>query len=144
MGKGKFNKFGPAFLKPSKRDLEAIQKQRAKEEKELMEKMNIPPRDEEKYPMPGEDEVKEAGAFLYTANSVASSYDGNLQALLWKFNIDTMYALRANSGQEELFALIKSLTNLKEYMATSKNPLFAAPVNSGAKTNEGQEKPVEG
>lgn len=144
MGKGKFNKAGPTFLKTSKKDLEAIQKQRDKEEKELIEKMNIPPRDENKYPMPDEKEVKEAGAFLYTANSVASSYDENLQALLWKFNIDTMYALRANSGQDELFALIKSLTNLKEYLASSKNPLFAAPINSEAKINEGQEKPVEG
>lgn len=123
----------PAFLKPSKRDVEALNKKRLEEEKELVKKMNIPERDETKYPMPEEKEIKEAGGFLYTMSSLASSYDKNLQALIWSYYIDLMYALRANSTQEELYSLIGSLTRLKEYLATSNNPLFTAPKETGAK-----------
>ena len=86
--------------------------------------MNIPPRDEEKYPMPDETDVKNAGAFIYTMGVLAESYDKNLQALVWSYYVDLMKCLRANSGQEELFSMIGSLTNLKEYLAHSNNPLF--------------------
>ena len=51
-----------AFTKgPSKADIEALQKKREQEEKELVEKMNIPPRDENKYPMPDKKDIAEAG-----------------------------------------------------------------------------------
>jgi len=126
----KINNFNNGFIKkPSKRDIEALNKKRLEEEKELIEKMNIPERDENKYPMPDDKEIKEAAGFLYTMSSLASSYDKNLQALIWSYYIDLMYALRANSKQDELFSLIDSLTKLKEYLATSNNPLFTPPAN---------------
>lgn len=115
---------------PSKADVEAIVKKRKQEEKELVEKMNIPPRDEEKYPMPDETDVKNAGAFIYTMGVLAESYDKNLQALVWSYYVDLMKCLRANSGQEELFSMIGTLTRLKEYLATCGNPLFAKPDDS--------------
>ena len=120
---------------PSKADIEAVNKKRAEEEKKLIEKMNIPPRDEEKYPMPDETDVKNAGAFIYTMGVLAESYDKNLQALVWSYYVDLMKCLRANSGQEELFSMIGSLTNLKEYLAHSRNPLF---------TNQSSEPKTEG
>lgn len=112
---------------PSKADIKAAQEKRLKEEKELVEKMNIPPRDEKKYPNPDPEDMKNAGALLYTMNSVASSYDGNLNALIWSYYVKLMYCLRQESGQEELVDLIKSLTNLKTYLVQNKNPLFVKP-----------------
>ena len=50
---------------PSKRDVEAMIKKRKEDEKELIEKMNIPPRDVEKYPMPDETDMKNSAAFIY-------------------------------------------------------------------------------
>lgn len=112
---------------PSKADIKAAQEKRLKEEKELVEKMNIPPRDEKKYPNPDPEDMKNAGALLYTMNSVASSYDGNLNALIWSYYVKLMYCLRQESGQDELVDLIKSLTNLKTYLVQNKNPLFVKP-----------------
>lgn len=117
---------------PSKRDIEAMVQKRKKEEQELIEKMNIPPRDEEKYPMPDEKDVKNAGALIYTLGVLAESYDKNLQALVWQYYVDLMNSLRADSTQKELFGLIGSLTNLKKYLAESKNPLFTDKVAAAA------------
>lgn len=109
---------------PSKRDIEAIEKKRREEERELVEKMNIPPRDEEKYPMPNEKDLKNAGAFIYTLGLLAESYDENLKALIWSYYVDFMNCMRKDSSQEQLYSLIGSLTYLKEYLAKGKNPLF--------------------
>lgn len=110
---------------PSKADVEAMIKKRKQEEKELVEKMNIPPRDEEKYPMPDKESVTKAASFIYTLGALAESYDGNLKALTWEFYVDLMECMKRGSGQEELFSLIGTLTHLKEYLATCNNPLFA-------------------
>lgn len=112
---------------PSRADVEAMVKKRKEDERKLIEQMHIPPRDEEKYPMPPEADVKNAGAFIYTMGVLAESYDKNLQALVWSFYVDLMNCLKRDSGQEQLFSMIGSLTHLKRYLATSKNPLFAEP-----------------
>ena len=109
---------------PSKRDVEAMIKKRKEDEKELIEKMNIPPRDVEKYPMPDETDMKNSAAFIYTLNVLAESYDENLKALMWKYNSELMKYMRANSTQEDLLNMMTTLTDLKEYIAKSKNPLF--------------------
>lgn len=112
---------------PSRADVEAMVKKRKEDEQKLIEQMHIPPRDEEKYPMPPEQDVKNAGAFIYTMGVLAESYDKNLQALVWSFYVDLMNCLKRDSSQEQLFEMIRSLTNLKQYLAESKNPLFAEP-----------------
>lgn len=125
---------GNIFQKaPSKKDVEAIIKKRKEEEKELIEKMNIPPRDEDKYPMPDENDLKNAGAFIYTLGVLAESYDENLKALVWTYYVNLMNCLRKDSGQEQLFEMIKTLTYLKEYLANSKNPLFTDKVEKEGK-----------
>ena len=113
---------------PSKREVEAMVKKRKEDEQELVSKMNILPRDEEKYPMPDEKDVKNAGALLYTLGVLSESYDGNLKALLWDYYVEFMKCLRSNSTQEDLFAMIGSVTNLKKYLAKSGNPLFTENV----------------
>ena len=110
---------------PTKADMEALAKKREKEERELIEKMNIPPRDESKYPMPDKKDIAEAGSFVYTLGCLAQSYDENLKAIVWQFYVDLKNCVRRDSTQDELFSMIKTLTELKEYLATSKNPLFA-------------------
>lgn len=123
---------------PSKADVEAMIKKRKKEEKELVEKMNIPPRDENKYPMPDKKDIAEAGSFIYTLGCLAQSYDENLKALVWQFYVDLKECVKRDSTQNELFSMIKTLTDLKEYLAASKNPLFAEPEKKpeGEKVNE--------
>ena len=112
---------------PTKAEVEALKKKRIQEEEELKSKLNILPRDAEKYPMPEENDIKNAGAFLYTMSLLASSYDENLQAVIWKYYVDFMNCLRPTSTQSDLFELIESLTNLKDYLINSKNPLFVDP-----------------
>ena len=112
---------------PSRADVEAMVKKRKEDEQKLIEQMHIPPRDEEKYPMPPEDAVKKAGVFIYTMGVLAESYDKNLQALIWSFYVGLMECLKRDSTQDELFKMIHSLTDLKQYLAESKNPLFAEP-----------------
>ena len=105
---------GNIFQKaPSKKDVEAIIKKR---------------KEEEKYPMPDENDLKNAGAFIYTLGVLAESYDENLKALVWTYYVNLMNCLRKDSGQEQLFEMIKTLTYLKEYLANSKNPLFTDKV----------------
>lgn len=116
----------------SKADEKRLLEKRAKDEKELLEKLKIPERDEEKYPLPDQNEAVQAFSFVYTLNLVASNYDGNLNSLLLNFYKDFRACLDKNSGQEELASLISSLSNLKKYLAESKNPLFSReepPVN---------------
>ena len=113
---------------PSRREVEAAARKRREEERKLVEKMNIPPRDEGKYPMPNERDVKNAGAFIYTMGLLAESYDENLKALIWGYQVDFMNCMRRDSSQEQLYSLIGSLTRLKEYLARSGNPLFTDEV----------------
>lgn len=119
---------------PSKREIQALVEKRKKEEKELLEKLNIPPRDEEKYPMPEQKDIAEAGAFVYTLGCLSESYDGNLKSLVWRLYVDLKDCLKSDSTQEELFRMIRTLTDLKEYIAKSNNPLFAAPKTENPKS----------
>ena len=111
--------------KLSKADEKRLLDKRLREEKEILEKLNIPERDEEKYPLPDQSEAVQAFSFVYTLNLVASNYDGNLNSLLLNFYKDFRSCLDKSSGQEELASLISSLSNLKKYLAESNNPLFS-------------------
>ena len=134
---------GSFFRKPpSSREVEAVAVKRREEERKLVEKMNIPPRDEVKYPMPNEKDLKNAGAFIYTLVLLAESYDGNLKALIWDFYVDFMNCMRKDSTQEQLHSLIGSLTILKEYLAASKNPLFTDEVPMEKPMEKPVKKPV--
>lgn len=129
---------GGLVMGPSNRELEALEKKRKEDEAELVKKMNIPPRDEEKYPMPSEEDVRNAGALIWTMGQLAESYDGNLKALQWTYYVDLMNALKPNSAYDDLLALVDSITNLKKYMAESGNPLFtpnAKPAEDGPSQN---------
>lgn len=110
---------------PSKSDLKGLQRLRAKEEKDLREKMNVPERDAMRYPMPDGNAVKEATVFLYTLNSVAASADGNLNALVQTFHVSLSKCLKAGSDENDFLGMAKALTELKAYVTTCRNPLFS-------------------
>lgn len=132
---GNLNEFRKA---PSKSDLKGLQRLRANEERDLREKMNVPDRDEKRYPMPEEKAVKEATIFLYTLNSVAASADGNLNALVQTFHVSLSKCLKAGSDETDFLNMAKALTDLKAYVATCGNPLFSTP--SSAEGTEEKDK----
>lgn len=97
------------------------------EKKELAEDeikaLNIPPRDEAAYPMPSKDQIREAGAFLFKMNLLASSLDLNLQALMWSLYIRMDEYLHKDLDGASI-RLAMALEGLKEYLVTSNNPVF--------------------
>ena len=121
-------------------DKKRLLEKRAKDEKELLEKLKIPERDEERYPLPDEKDAVQAFSFVYMLNLVASNYDGNLNSLLLNFYKDFRACLDKNSGQEELASLISSLSGLKRYLADSKNPLFSREETPGEETPPPEKK----
>lgn len=91
---------------------------------EDIKKLNIPPRDEESYPMPTSKEIKEAGQFLFKMNLLASSsLDLNLQALMWNLYIKMDDYLHKDLDGASI-KLAMALEELKEYLITSNNPIF--------------------
>ena len=132
---------GRLVMGPSNRELEALEKKRKEDEAELVRKMNIPPRDESRWPMPDKDETAKAASLIYTLGALAESYDGNLNAVLWRYYVKFMDCMRSGSGSDELVELIKALTELKSYLAESGNPLFSERFGGDAAKTE--EKPAE-
>ena len=90
---------------------------------EEIKKLNIPDRDEKNYPMPSEEEMREAGNFMLTLSLMASSLDGNLQALVWDLYIK-MNEFLVKDTEGASIKLAMSLEGLKEYLLMAKNPIL--------------------
>jgi hypothetical protein len=90
---------------------------------EEIKKLNIPARDEKNYPMPSEDDMREAGNFMLTLSLMASSLDGNLQALVWDLYIK-MNEFLVKDTEGASIKLAMSLEGLKEYLLMAKNPIL--------------------
>lgn len=90
---------------------------------EEIKKLNIPDRDEENYPMPSEEEMREAGNFMLSLSLMASSLDGNLQALVWDLYIK-MNDFLVKDTEGASIKLAMSLEGLKEYLLMAKNPIL--------------------
>lgn len=97
---------------------------------EIVKHLNVPPRDETKYPERSKEEIQKAGSFLWKLNLLASSVDGNLTSLLWKLYIDLDRFLTSELSDEnidqDLTTLASTLVVLKSYLLSSGNPLFNA------------------
>lgn len=91
---------------------------------EEIKKLNIPDRDEKNYPMPSEAEMREAGNFMLTLSLMASSLDGNLQALVWDLYIK-MNDFLVKDTEGASIKLAMSLEGLKEYLLMAKNPILS-------------------
>lgn len=91
---------------------------------EEIKKLNIPDRDEKNYPMPSEEEMREAGNFMLTLSLMASSLDGNLQALVWDLYIK-MNDFLVKDTEGASIKLAMSLEGLKEYLLMAKNPILS-------------------
>lgn len=85
--------------------------------------LNIPPRDENSYPMPTKEEINEAGQFLFKLNLLASSLDLNLQAIIWNLYVQMNNYLNKDIEGASI-KLATSLMDLKEYLIVSNNPIF--------------------
>jgi hypothetical protein len=90
---------------------------------EEIKKLNIPDRDEVNYPMPNEEQIREAGNFMLKLNLMASSLDGNLQAIIWDLYIKLNNFLQKDIKNSSIELAI-SLENLKDYLNNSNNPIF--------------------
>lgn len=97
---------------------------------EEIKKLNIPARDEITYPMPSEDQMREAGNFMLSMSLMASSLDGNLQALVWDLYVK-MNDYLAKDAEGASIKLAMALESLKEYLVLANNP--ALKVNSSKK-----------
>jgi hypothetical protein len=90
---------------------------------EEIKKLNIPARDEQNYPMPSEEEMREAGNFMLSLSLMASSLDGNLQALVWDLYIK-MNNFLVKDTEGASIKLAMSLEGLKEYLTMANNPIL--------------------
>lgn len=91
---------------------------------QVISALNLPPRDEVKYPDPDQDLQIKAGAFLMKLNMLASSYDGNLKAMIWKFYVDLEKYLTTDTNAQDLIDMVANLDNLRDYIKDSDNILF--------------------
>ena len=57
-------------------------------------------------------------------NMLASSYDGNLKAMIWKFYVDLEKYLTTDTTANDLVNMVANLDNLKDYIKESDNILF--------------------
>ena len=90
---------------------------------EDIKNLNIPARDEETYPMPSQEDINDAGKFLFKLNLMASSLDLNLQALIWELYVNMNNYLH-NDIEGSSIKLAMTFERLKEYLVTSNNPIF--------------------
>lgn len=102
---------------------------------EIRKKLNIPPRDENLYPMPTMEQQEEAGDFMYKLNMMASSFDENLQALVWTLYMRMDDFLR-KSISDSAVKLAMALESLKLYIADSGNILLNDAVLSSEVEND--------
>lgn len=93
-------------------------------EENLYKAMNVPPRDEKKYPMLETDDQMKAGLFCYQLALIGNCVDGNLQSLVWDMYLRISNYLKDEGLDDQKEGLIRSLDNLKAYVAESKNPVF--------------------
>lgn len=93
-------------------------------DEQVISALNLPPRDEAKYPDLDPDLQIKAGSFLMKLNMLASSYDGNLKAMIWKFYVDLEKYLTTDTTATDLIDMVANLDNLKDYIKESDNILF--------------------
>lgn len=93
-------------------------------DEQVISALNLPPRDESKYPDPDQDLQIKAGSFLMKLNMLASSYDGNLKAMIWKFYVDLEKYLTTDTTANDLIDMVANLDNLRDYIKESDNILF--------------------
>lgn len=93
-------------------------------DEQVISALNLPPRDEAKYPDPDPDLQIKAGSFLMKLNMLASSYDGNLKAMIWKFYVDLEKYLTTDTTTNDLIDMVANLDNLRDYIKESDNILF--------------------
>lgn len=111
--KPEINSVGNEYIPGAKHDLT----------EEEIKKLNIPERDEKNYPMPSEEDMREAGNFMLTLSLMASSLDGNLQALVWDLYIK-MNDFLVKDTEGASIKLAMTLEGLKEYLLMAKNPIL--------------------
>lgn len=97
---------------------------------EDIKKLNIPPRNEKDYPMPTKEQMEEAGGFMFKLNLMASSLDENLQAIVWNLYIKMDDFLHKDLEGASI-RLAMALEQLKEYLATSNNPVLVDKKDEG-------------
>jgi hypothetical protein len=88
-----------------------------------IKQLNIPARDEESYPMPSQEDINDAGKFLFKLNLMASSLDLNLQALIWDLYVRMNEYLHKDIDGASI-KLAMTFERLKEYLIASNNPVF--------------------
>ena len=93
-------------------------------DEQVISALNLPPRDEVKYPDLDQDLQVKAGSFLMKLNMLASSYDGNLKAMIWKFYVDLEKYLTKDTTANDLIEMVANLDNLRDYIKESDNILF--------------------
>ena len=93
-------------------------------DEQVISALNLPPRDESKYPDPDQDFQIKAGSFLIKLNMLASSYDGNLKAMIWKFYVDLEKYLTTDTTTNDVIDMVSNLDNLKDYIKESDTILF--------------------
>lgn len=111
--KPEINSVGNGYVPGAKHDLT----------EEEIKKLNIPERDVKNYPMPSEEEMREAGNFMLSLSLMASSLDGNLQALVWDLYIK-MNNFLVKDTEGASIKLAMSLEGLKEYLTLANNPIL--------------------
>lgn len=93
----------------------------------LFKAMNVPPRDEKKYPMLSQEDQMKAGLFCYQLALIGNCVDGNLQALVWDMYLQISNYLKEeglDDHEGRIYKLLNSLDYLKKYVETSRNPVF--------------------
>lgn len=88
---------------------------------EDIDKLNIPPRDEENYPLPDKKTQEEIGGFIFKLNLMASSLDLNLQSLIWAV-WGGMNNFLKKGKRESAVDLAMALEMLRNYLQETKNP----------------------
>ena len=89
--------------------------------------MNVPPRDNSKYPMLSQDDQMKAGLFCYQLALIGNCVDGNLQALVWDMYLRISNYLKKEGledPEDRKARLLESLDNLSKYVEESRNPVF--------------------
>lgn len=89
---------------------------------ELKKHLNIPPRDEKKYPVLSKDDEIAVGMFLYQISLVSELCDGNLSSLIW--NMYKKISDYLKDDLNNLDDLKKVLDEIKTYIKESQLPLF--------------------
>lgn len=115
-------------------DNKEIKTEKAELTEEDIKALNIPSRDENKYPMPSKEQIEEAGNFLFKLNLMASSLDLNLQAIIWNLYIRMDDFLHKDLEGSSI-QLAMALEQLKEYLIESNNPVFKNNLPTDQKSN---------